>query len=85
MSSARVDYQFISYPGAMHSFTSSEADVLAKKFNMPIAYDESADRQSWEELKMFMKKYLRNNQDFSNGFESRKITRKFIMSAQKIL
>ncbi len=39
MSSARVDYQFISYPGAMHSFTSSEADVLTKKFNMPIAYD----------------------------------------------
>lgn len=56
MSSARVDYQFISYPGAMHSFTSPEADVLAKKFNMPIAYNVSADRQSWEELKTFMKR-----------------------------
>jgi dienelactone hydrolase len=56
MSSAKVDYRFISYPGAVHSFTSPDADALGKKFNMPIAYNANADKQSWDELKMFLKK-----------------------------
>jgi dienelactone hydrolase len=56
MSDARVEYQFISYPGAFHSFTSPDADALGKKFNMPIAYNADADKKSWDELKMFLKK-----------------------------
>jgi dienelactone hydrolase len=56
MSDAKVDYQFISYPGAVHSFTSPDADALGKKFNMPIAYNTDADKKSWDELKMFLKK-----------------------------
>jgi dienelactone hydrolase len=56
MSEAKVDFQFISYPGAVHSFTSPEADGLGKKFSMPIAYNANADKQSWDELKMFLKK-----------------------------
>jgi dienelactone hydrolase len=56
MSEAKVDFQFISYPGAVHSFTSPEADDLGKKFNMPIAYNANADKQSWDELKMFLNK-----------------------------
>lgn len=56
MSDAKVDYQFISYPGAVHSFTSPEADALGKKFNMPIAYNADADKKSWDELKMFLKR-----------------------------
>jgi dienelactone hydrolase len=55
MKSAGADFQFISYPGAMHSFTNSEATELGKKFNMPIAYNAQADRKSWDELKTFLK------------------------------
>lgn len=56
MSDAKVDYQFISYPGAAHSFTSPDADPLGKQFNMPIAYNADADKKSWDELKAFLKK-----------------------------
>lgn len=55
MTDAGVEYQFISYPGAVHSFTSPDADALGKKFNMPIAYNAEADKKSWDELKKFLK------------------------------
>ena len=54
MKSAGADFQFISYPGAVHSFTNPEADALGKKFNMAIAYNAEADRKSWDELKKFL-------------------------------
>lgn len=54
MKTAGADFQFISYPGAVHSFTNPEADALGKRFNMPIAYNAAADRNSWEELKKFL-------------------------------
>jgi dienelactone hydrolase len=53
MKTAGADFQFISYPGALHSFTNPEADENAKKFNMPIAYNANADKQSWDEMKKF--------------------------------
>jgi len=55
MTSAGADFQFISYPGATHSFTNPEATELGKKFNMPIAYNADADEKSWDELKEFLK------------------------------
>lgn len=55
MAAAGADFQFITYPGALHSFTNPEADALGKKFNMPIGYNAQADRQSWDELKKFLK------------------------------
>ncbi len=54
MKSAGADFQFISYPGATHSFTNPDADALGKKFNMPIAYNAEADKKSWGELKEFL-------------------------------
>jgi len=54
MKAAGADFKFISYPGALHSFTNPEADGLGKKFNMPIAYNAQADKESWNELKEFM-------------------------------
>jgi dienelactone hydrolase len=54
MKSAGADFQFISYPDAMHSFTNPDADALGKKFNMPIAYNANADKKSWDELKKFL-------------------------------
>ena len=53
MKAAGADFQFVSYPGAMHAFTNPEADVLGKKFNMPIAYNAKADKESWNEMKKF--------------------------------
>lgn len=55
MTAAGADFRFVSYPGALHSFTNPEADAMGKKFNMPIAYNAQADRQSWDELKKFLK------------------------------
>ncbi len=54
MTAAGADFRFITYPGALHSFTNPEADALGKKFNMPIAYNAQADKASWDELKKFL-------------------------------
>ncbi|MCE5194285.1 MAG: dienelactone hydrolase family protein [Nitrospiraceae bacterium] len=55
MKDAGVNYKFISYPGAIHSFTNPDADMYAKKFNMKVAYNENADKKSWKELEKFLK------------------------------
>lgn len=51
MDSAGVDYNYIAYEGAVHSFTSKAADEMGKKFDMPLAYNAAADSASWEEMK----------------------------------
>ena len=51
MKSAGADFQFINYPGAVHGFTNPGATELGKKFDMKIAYNEEADKKSWEEMK----------------------------------
>jgi len=56
MADAKVDFTFKSYPGAKHSFTNPDADVYGKQFNMPLAYNEAADKASWEDMKVFFKK-----------------------------
>ena len=40
MAKAGASYRYVGYPGAKHSFTNPEADVYAKKFNLPLAYDK---------------------------------------------
>lgn len=59
MSAAGVDYKFIGYPGAKHSFTNPDADSFGKKFNLPLAYNAEADRQSWLELQNFFARIFR--------------------------
>ena len=54
MNAAGVDYQFIAYPGAKHSFTSPAATGLGQQFDMPMAYNAAADQQSWQELQKFL-------------------------------
>jgi dienelactone hydrolase len=54
LKAAGASFEFISYPGVLHSFTVPEADELGKKFNMPIAYNAEADKKSWDELKKFL-------------------------------
>ncbi|MDA0196306.1 MAG: dienelactone hydrolase family protein [Bacteroidetes bacterium] len=53
MESAGIDYEFIDYPGSVHAFTNPAADASGKKFNLPLAYNEAADKQSWEKMKVF--------------------------------
>ncbi len=55
MSAAGVDYEFVNYPGAKHAFTNPDADKNAKKFNLPLAYDAKADKDSWQKLQVFFK------------------------------
>jgi dienelactone hydrolase len=50
---AKVDYQIIQYPGAVHAFTNPEATELGKKFNLPLRYDAKADQESKAEAAKF--------------------------------
>jgi len=55
MKAAGVEYELISYPGVKHSFTNPQADSVAEKFGMPLAYDAAADKDSWERMQVFLK------------------------------
>ena len=50
MRSAGVDWYFVSYGNAVHSFTNPEAGNDPKK---GAAYNEKADKRSWEAMKSF--------------------------------
>ena len=50
MDSIGAKYEYFSYPGVKHSFTSKEADVNGEKFKLPLAYNADADQQSWASL-----------------------------------
>ncbi len=53
MTEAKADFKVIAYPGAVHSFTNPDATELGKKFNLPLAYNEKADKESWADMKKF--------------------------------
>jgi dienelactone hydrolase len=59
MKAIGADYEFIDYPGVKHSFTNPDADTFGKKFNMPLAYNEKADNDSWEKTQAFFKKIFK--------------------------
>ena len=50
MDAAGADYEFIVYDGALHGFTSKEADQNGKKYALPLAYDAAADQGSWQAM-----------------------------------
>ncbi|HEY3309856.1 MAG TPA: dienelactone hydrolase family protein [Desulfuromonadaceae bacterium] len=50
MRAAKVDWQFITYGNAVHSFTNPEAGTENSK---GAAYNEKADLRSWEAMKQF--------------------------------
>ena len=52
MEAAKVDYQFVAYSGAVHSFTEREA---GNDISKGAAYNERADRRSWQAMKDFFK------------------------------
>ena len=53
LDSLKVPYTFIVYPDATHAFSNPDATANGKKFNMPIAYNEAADKKSWNDMKEF--------------------------------
>jgi dienelactone hydrolase len=59
METAGVDFRIVDYPGAKHSFTNPEADEYARKFNLPVAYNAQADKNSWLEMKKFLLEVFR--------------------------
>ena len=44
------------YPNATHAFTNPDATATGKKFNMPIEYNPEADKNSWNDMKVFFRK-----------------------------
>jgi len=50
MRQAKVDWQLVKYGGAVHSFTDWNAGNNPQR---GAAYDERADRRSWEDMKHF--------------------------------
>ncbi|ADC72840.1 dienelactone hydrolase [Thioalkalivibrio sp. K90mix] len=50
MDNAEATYTFVDFSGVVHSFTNPGADEIAEKFDMPVGYDERADRDSWKHL-----------------------------------
>jgi dienelactone hydrolase len=55
MEAAGVNYRVVVYPGAKHAFSNPEATELGKKFNIPIAYDAEADKDSWRQATEFLR------------------------------
>ena len=55
MEAAGVDYQFIAYAGAVHAFTQKGAGNDPSR---GAAYNEAADRRSWQAMKTFLAEVL---------------------------
>lgn len=53
LDSLGADYSFIEYENATHAFTNPEATEKGKKFDMPIEYNEAADKKSWNDMLAF--------------------------------
>jgi len=59
MAEQKVNFKFVNYPGAVHAFTNPEATEIGKKFNMPIAYNAAADKESWADMQKFLKEIFK--------------------------
>jgi dienelactone hydrolase len=54
MDEAGVSMKFVNYPGAVHGFTDPGATERGQQFELPLAYNEQADKESWEEFTRFL-------------------------------
>jgi len=59
MTRSGADFRYVGYPGVKHSFTNPDADSYAQKFNLPLAYDKKADRDSWAQTLKFLREIFR--------------------------
>jgi dienelactone hydrolase len=56
MEDAKVKYEFVAYPGAVHSFTRPDAGNDNSK---GAAYNEAADKKSWAAMQKFFKEIFK--------------------------
>lgn len=56
MTAANVNFKAVDYPGAVHAFTNPAATEIGQKFNMPVAYNAEADKQSFADMRSFFAK-----------------------------
>ena len=56
MTAAGVDFELLSFPGVMHSFTNPDSTALGKKYDMSLGYDAHADQVSWAALMRMLAK-----------------------------
>lgn len=54
MDNATINYTFIAYPNAKHAFTNPNATATGQKYKLDIAYNEPADKASWQALQTFL-------------------------------
>lgn len=55
MDDSAIQYTFIEYADATHAFTNPDATANGQKFGIPIAYNEAADKKSWQDLLSFFR------------------------------
>lgn len=53
MDSIGANYNVKVYANATHAFTNPDATQIGKQFNLPIAYNAQADKDSWNDMKTF--------------------------------
>ena len=56
MDTARADYEVLVLDGAMHGFTSPEADDNGARYGIPVGYQKQADEKSWDALQALFKR-----------------------------
>ena len=54
LDSIGADNTFRIYANATHAFSNPDATANGKKFNMPIEYNQQADKDSWSDMKEFL-------------------------------
>jgi dienelactone hydrolase len=54
MQDTGANYELVVYPGVQHSFTNPDAGKYGKKFDLPLVYNEDADKKSWEQTQAFL-------------------------------
>jgi dienelactone hydrolase len=59
MAEKKVDFKFVNYPGAVHSFTNPDATAYGKKFHLPLAYNAAADKASWKDMQEFFREVFK--------------------------
>jgi dienelactone hydrolase len=61
MDSIGADYSFKIYANATHAFTNPNSTKAGKEFNLPIEYNEEADKNSWNDMKLFFGTLFKTN------------------------
>lgn len=54
MTDAEVDFTFVEFEGVQHSFTNPGSTEVGKKYELPLVYNEDADKKSWAQMIEFL-------------------------------